>query len=156
MTDWKTSNNRKAHQRALNREMRRINNNIANDNLWRGRFVVRQIGGQWKSYDRLPAQNLPTEYYYWVQLVLIDKKTGKFKILCDDSNHWCWGAHLFWKMNTFIINDCKVWEEEGREELYDKDKNDYRDWKAEIKDTWNPNIKITNPNGEVIEGKKIL
>ena len=155
MTNWITSNNRKTHQRTLNKVMRHINQNIANDNLWRGRFIIRQIGGQWKTYDRIPGQTWPTEYYYWVQLVMIDKKTGKYRIICEDANRCCCGGYLYWEINNFITMKCKVWEEEGREELYDKDKNDYRNWKVEIKGTWNPNIKIINPNGEIIEGKNL-
>ena len=154
MSGWKTSNNRKVHQRALNWAMRQINNNIANDNLWRGRFIIRQIGGQWKAYENYSPSN-PTEYYYWVQLVMIDKKTGTFRFFSDEDNAITFGSRYFWYINNFIVEDCKVWENEGREELYEKDKNQYTDWKVEIKGTWDPNIKITKPNGEVIEGKRI-
>ena len=41
---WLTSFNRKKHQRRMNRFVRAINKNIANDDLWRGRFVVKQVG----------------------------------------------------------------------------------------------------------------
>ena len=149
MQDWLTSENRKVHQRKLNKTLRNINNNIENDNLWRGRFIMRQVGGQWNSYGN------PNEHYYWVQIVMIDKKTGTFRVFADEDNTIMFGSKYFWKINNFIVDDCKVWENEGREELYEKDKNQYTDWKVEIKGTWNPDIKITNPNGEVVEGKRV-
>ena len=51
-----------------------VNCNIAKDNLWRGRFVIYQVGGRWKAYNRARIQTWPIEYYYWVQLIMLDKK----------------------------------------------------------------------------------
>ena len=50
---------------------------------------------------------------------------------------------------------CKVWENEGRKELYEKDKEDYTQYKVTICGTWEPNVTIYKPNGELIEGKQI-
>ena len=44
MNGWMTSFNRKKHQRRMNKYVRELNKNIANDDLWRGRFVIRQEG----------------------------------------------------------------------------------------------------------------
>lgn len=147
--EWLSSYNRKVHQRALNHTMRMVNEGIEEDTLWRGRFVVKQIGSNFHFYSDGSGG------YLWAILCLIDKKTGQYKIMCDNANHWSRSGHLGWDMNNFIVQDCKVWENEGREELYEKDKNQYANWKVEIKGTWNLDIKITNPNGEVIEGKRV-
>ena len=41
--------NRKKRQRRFVRYLRQINDNVKNDDLWRGRFEMRQIDAQWVS-----------------------------------------------------------------------------------------------------------
>ena len=67
---WLCSKNRKRHQRAMNKLMRDLNKNIENDNLWQGRFYVKQTAAQWHEYEDKSGAEL------WVVLSFIDKKTG--------------------------------------------------------------------------------
>ena len=50
MHTWLTSQNRKVHQRAMNKLIRDMNNNIKNDDLWLGRFYAKQIDSDWQLY----------------------------------------------------------------------------------------------------------
>lgn len=104
MTGWKTSQNRKVHQRALNKMVRALNQNIAADSLWRGRFVMRQ------SY----AARLHRYHPLMVVLSMYDKKTGKRYDFFDDSNSLIsWNGWRLWeKMNWFITEYCNVWAED--------------------------------------------
>ena len=128
MKNWLNSNNRQKHQRRINHFMRLMNKNIENDNLWRGRFVVRQSCAQWLPYE----DNSGWELY--VGLKFIDKKTGyTYQYPMRSVNSICWGnAYRIWeKMNDFIIEKCQVWEKEGRDALY----SDKTDWtKVKIKE----------------------
>lgn len=110
MTNWITSGDRKKHQRRMNKLMRDLNNNIKNDNLWRGRFYVRQDAAQWYQYSDKSG------YELWVVLELCDRKTGQTKRIAETVNHWSmWGgSHLFWQMNQFIVDDVEVWSENPR------------------------------------------
>lgn len=104
---WIKSNNRKVHQRRMNKLMRLMNKNIANDELWRSRFVVRQIGAQWYRY---PDSN---DYELWVVLQFIDRLTGQTLEKMETVNHWSFinGYHLWETMNSFIVDEgyCDVW-----------------------------------------------
>ena len=107
---WLSSKNRKVHQRAMNKLMRQMNTNIKNDELWKGRFYVRQIASQWHEYDDHSGAEL------WVVLRFTDRKTGKTHEVADTVNHWRFvnGSHLFWAMNDFIVEKCDVWSEDPR------------------------------------------
>ena len=107
MNGWLTSFDRKKHQRRINRYVRAVNKNIANDDLWRGRFVVRQVGS-------------PTFYIYEdksgaelerVHLVVTDLKTGQKCHDWDSGNGWChWGGgHLWVFVNKAITEIFDVW-----------------------------------------------
>lgn len=107
---WITSSNRKVHQRALNKVVRKLNDCLLADDLWRGRFLVRQGAYQlWYEYEDHSGWEL------YVTLELHDRLTGKVKTIADTVNHWCmWGgSHLFWAMNEFIAedgpNDANAW-----------------------------------------------
>jgi hypothetical protein len=104
---WLCSKNRKRHQRAMNKLMRDLNKNIENDNLWQGRFYVKQTAAQWREYEDKSGAEL------WVVLSFIDKKTGITYETAETVNHWrMWnGSHLWWKMNDFIVEKVKVWDE---------------------------------------------
>jgi hypothetical protein len=115
--DWLSSKNRKRHQRAMNKMMRLINENVKRDNLWQGRFCVRQVAAQWYEYEDKSGAEL------WVVLRFIDKKTGVTYETAETVNHWRrWGgSHLWWEMNNFIVQKTGVWEEDpkpGSEEWY--------------------------------------
>ena len=88
--------------------MRQLNEDIQNDDLWRGRFYVRQVAAQW--YEDKNGAEL------WVVLRFYDKKTGITKEVADTVNHWRYfgGSHLWWAMNDFIVKTVKVWDENPR------------------------------------------
>ena len=116
MRKWKTSYNRKVYQRALNRCVRRINQTLIDDDLWQGRFFIRQKQSQFRLYEDRSGADL------YVILEMCDRKTGITATIRVSANHY---SHLFWAMNDFIIKNCKVWEnEKPYEERYDwiKDK----------------------------------
>lgn len=111
MRKWKTSYNRKVYQRALNRCVRRINQTLIDDDLWQGRFFIRQKQSQFRLYEDRSGADL------YVILEMCDRKTGITATIRVSANHY---LHLFWAMNDFIIKNCKVWEnEKPYEERYD-------------------------------------
>lgn len=105
---WIISQNRKKHQRAMNKLMRQINKNIENDNLWLGRFYVRQAGAQWYTYEHSAE--------LWVVLQFVDKATGFIYETAGTVNHWKFGngSHLWLAMNDFIVEKVEVWSEDVR------------------------------------------
>ena len=98
------SHNRRKHQRWFNRYCRDVNHSIEKDDLWLGRFYI--------------TQN--RTFMYWfedgsgglmrAEIVMHDRKTGKTKNKWYDGLEMEW--QLWWDLNDFIINDCKVWEED--------------------------------------------
>lgn len=107
---WLTSKNRKRHQREMNKLMKLMNQNIENDDLWRGRFYVRQVAAQWYEYEDKSGAEL------WVVLRFIDKKTGFYWETAETVNHWRWvnGNRLWLAMNDFIVEKTNVWGENPR------------------------------------------
>lgn len=121
MRKRKTSHNRKVHQRALNHCVRRMNQALIDDDLWQGRFFIRQKQSQFRPYEDGSGADL------YIILEMCDRKTGITTTIGNSANHYItWnGSHFFWAMNDFIIENCKVWEnEKPYEERYDwiKDK----------------------------------
>lgn len=113
------SMNRKKHQRAVNRIVRKLNKSIENDDLWRGRFFCRQKEAYFHIYDDMSGANL------YVLLEMVDKKTGLTRKFMTDSFYLsgpfgC--SKLFLEMNDFIVEDCYVWYKEEPHQ----DKIDYR------------------------------
>ena len=96
-----------------------MNRSIENDPLWRGRFCVRSGYTRFQEYEDHSGCEMLCELFF------IDKKTGKIVKDYETVNEWCfWGGSQLWRrMNDFIMNDCKVWDEipSPRE-----DKTDYR------------------------------
>lgn len=110
---------KKKLQRQLNKIVKDVNAVVARDELWRGRFELRQMADEYKSYEDGSGGCL------YVRLRAIDKKTNEF---CDwfmDYHGPTFGSYQVSRiMNDFIVEFCKVWEAEGRDELYN-DKTDY-------------------------------
>lgn len=111
------SHNRRNHQRWLNRYCRAINKGIANDPLWLGRFVVEQKATEMEWFDDGSGGILHCH------LQFRDKKTGITEDWHTDCLDITW--RMFFKMNNFIIETCKVWE---REHPY-QERKDYRNAK---------------------------
>lgn len=105
------SHRRKNHQRWLNKLCREMNKNVYNDDLWLGRFVVEQKA-TWMHWFEDGSGGMLR-----VHLQFRDKKTGR-------TRDW-WGGclsleHEMWRvMNNFIIEDCKVWDEDPYENRID-------------------------------------
>ena len=117
--DYIYSKNRKHHQRAVNRVVRRINKWLEKDELWRGRFVIRQKDARFILYEDGSGATLNVLFRFY------DKKTGITKdIWADSCSITMWGGtKLFWSINDFIIYTCKVWD--NKEDSPYLDKTDY-------------------------------
>lgn len=116
MKGWKTSSNRKVHQRALNSVIKSLNKSIERDDLWRGRFFVRQVSAQWVRYED------GSGYSLHVVLKCCDRKTRQEWFFRGDSNSLAWGGgYRIWReMNDFIIERVKVWDnDDPRKDKYD-------------------------------------
>ena len=115
---WKHSSKRKVHQRAVNRVIRAINENIENDELWRGRFFVRQYESCVVRYEDGSGNQL------FIQLRFYDHKTRKYWDMWISSNKAIiWGGSHIWRaMNDFIVEKLDVWTNDDPR----ADKTDYR------------------------------
>lgn len=104
MTTWLTSKNRKRHQRAFNKIMRQINESIENDNLWQGRFYVRQTAAQWYIYPDNSGAELIVRFCFY------DKVTGITRAYVGTVNdlRMLNGFRLWYLINDFIIEEVKV------------------------------------------------
>ena len=123
MKNWKTSQYRKKHQRAVNAEFRKMNKSIAADNLWRGRFVVEQLASWFIPYEDHSG------YYLIVDFQFRDKKTGQVKKMTSEANSLLFGSKLFWEMNNFIVEDCFDYVWGAPDEHVYSDKTDYTQWR---------------------------
>ena len=97
------SHNRKNHQRWFNQYCRYVNKSIEDDDLWLGRFYVRQNRTFIDWFEDKSGGLM------YAELIMCDKKTGITQM------GWYSGLDMNWKFwhdfNDFIIKDCKVWEE---------------------------------------------
>lgn len=108
------SHNRRNHQRWLNSFCRWVNKGIADDPLWRGRFVVEQLGTEMEWFEDHSGGILHC------LLRLRDKKTGITELMHTNCLEIDW--KMWHGMNNFIVNTCKVWDNEKPYE----DRKDYR------------------------------
>ena len=120
MVYWLTSMNRKVHQRAMNKVVRAMNRNLEQDDLWNGRFIVRQDESpQWRRYEDGSGAEL------WVRLRFIDRATGRYYVKWESVNHWrglrANGYEVWYMMNWLITEHWDVWEEDFAQE---------RNWEA--------------------------
>ena len=120
---WKHSFNPKVHQRAVNKVLRDINKGIENDDLWQGRFFMRQWARDTVVYEDHSGMFLALE------IRLYDKKTKKFaRWFCDSHDVTGWEGYRAWqKMNDFIIEDLDVWHNEDP-------RNEKQDWRSVSQD----------------------
>ena len=107
---------RKKAQHVINKNIRLLNKGIESDDLWRGRFIMRQIDARWSPFDDGSGGRLFTT------IMMVDKRTGQTKRVWLDNYDSPW--NYFSAINDFIVKDCAVWEKEGRDFLY-SDKTDY-------------------------------
>ena len=100
--------------------MRFVNRVVENDDLWQGRFVVRQKKSSWNLFNDGSGGILFTIVDFY------DKKTKKhttrmYEKLAGGHFNFCVNK-LFRDMNTFIVEDLDVWK---NEKPYDE-KQDWR------------------------------
>ncbi len=105
MTYSMSSHKRKTHQRQINRICRAVNKNIAADSLWRGRFVVEQKATEMEWFEDKSGGLI------YCLLQFRDKKTGTVTLWRANGLEIARG--IYQKMNDFIVEDCKVWENEN-------------------------------------------
>ena len=116
---------RKCEQRKINKYVQTLNKNILKDNLWRGRFIVRQTNAYWEAFDDGSGGVLT------VVLEIRDLKTGLYQDFIIDNYDRGW--KLFEKVNKFIVEDSGVWD--NIQEV----KDDKTDW---TKVKWIPKKRI--------------
>nr|DAG72078.1 MAG TPA: hypothetical protein [Caudoviricetes sp.] len=107
-------------QRAVNKYIQELNDNILNDDLWRGRFIAKQVN----RYDYRYEDG--SGYYFTIKLEFKDLKTGQTKIFYETIILLqAIRSKFFSLMNDFIVKDCDVWSKETTQELKN-DKTIYR------------------------------
>lgn len=115
---------KKKLQRKMNRDVRKWNKALIKDEVWRGRFKIRQLADSYYSFEDGSGGILR------VQLRAIDKKTNKFADAYIDYSHHFNIAHIGDFINIFIVNYLDVWMNESREDIYN-DKTDYTKIKSD-------------------------
>ena len=103
-------NMRKQYQRKFNKMVRETNKALEADNLWKGRFVFKQINADFIRFDDGSGGILR------VIIRGYDKATGYYKDYYLDyapffrTNDY----HLWETVNNFIVEDAGTWEREPR------------------------------------------
>lgn len=103
MCSRKTTTNLKKRQRAVNAAVRKLNKNIKNDAVWKGRFYAIQT----ERYFYKSRDNKLQVFYY---LEFIDKQTNIRisrwypEAIFEEENSW----YLLEAMNDFINVICKA------------------------------------------------
>lgn len=115
MTYWLTSRSKKRHQRAINKLVRAINRNLEQDDLWCGRFVIRQDESpQWRRYEDGSGAEL------YVRLKFIDRATGRYYVRWESVNRWRgfsgFGSGIWALMNWLITDHWDVWQKDLAQE----------------------------------------
>ena len=127
MFTWLTSMNKKKHQRAINRAVRSFNKQLEQDDLWLGRFIVRQYESspQWRRYEDGSGAEL------YVRLKFIDRATGRYYVGNHTVNEWCNfnGARIWRIMNWLITEHWDVWQEDCARE------RNFKAWREYNKNT---------------------
>lgn len=139
--------NRKKHKARVRHAMKALNQNILNDDLWRGRFYVTQIENpRWERFEDGSGAELG------ITLAFIDRATGNWMIWWGTANQAVNGHEsMWWKMNQFITEYSGVYGD-GHNPWDEKiDPKDYQ-FKLNKSYEWG---KILNKKYEVIYGHLI-
>ena len=116
---WYYSNNRKLQQRKLNKFIREINKSIEKDNLWLGRFFIRQIRvNDFYRFEDGSGSEL------FVTLRFFDKKDNMYIDYWGSTSDWCFpgnGYGLWNTLNRFITEESSAWKSEDRPALNKED-----------------------------------
>ena len=102
MKIWIISKERKNHQRAMSRALKSVNKCLRSDELWKGRFELRQVDARWIPYEDGSGEEL------YVQLMAIDHVNGTRRLSDYKSvNSWRFPGNLYEMycfINDFIID----------------------------------------------------
>jgi len=109
----------KKQQKRITSAIRDMNTNIKNDDLWRGRFVAKQVSRYVDVYSDGSGVCITPVIEFYDRKTMQKATTMENYIL--DVN---FRNSLYWKMNDFITEYIKVWENEDRKVLY-SDTTDY-------------------------------
>ena len=91
----------------MNALIRKINKCIEEDDLWQGRFFIRQYSAdEFYKYEDNSGGTL------YVTLRFYDKEDMKYQEYCGDTCVICHlnGARLWWTMNEFITETSSAWQ----------------------------------------------
>jgi len=113
---------RRSAQRRVNKEFRKWNRILLNDELWRGRFQVSQSSTYWMNWGEGNGDG-----FLYIYGVVYDKKTGNYMKFFTDEYFLSTGIGV--PVNEFIAHKSGVWD--NIEEV----KNDKTNWSKVI---WHP------------------
>ena len=94
---------RKKYKRAVNKLIRDFNKSMEEDWLWNGRFKILQKQAIFEPFSDHSGA------LYIVNLVIVDKKTGKEESQFFDNYSICW--ELYKWANKCIVDYWNVWSE---------------------------------------------
>ena len=107
---------RKAYQRKLNKLLSTVNKSIREDDLWKGRFEVRQMYSNWNEFSDGSGGSL------FVILRWRDKKTKYYYDYTFDYGSYYWAPfvdhHIFIMANDFITQKVGVWQNDPERPTY--------------------------------------
>lgn len=109
---------RKNYQKKLNKLIRQLNQSIAEDPLWKGRFVFFQTRTSWWRFDDCSG-GLLTSFIRGY-----DKETGYYHDYRLEYAPWI--RVIYWRIstnivNTFIVKDLDIWANTTRKEYIAED-----------------------------------
>lgn len=128
---------KKKLQRKMNRDIKKANQTIREDDLWKGRFEIRQIKDSYHFFEDRSGGILT------VKIRMIDKKSRKWADCTLTYSHHFNLNHILEALNYFIVEYIDVWTNETRDSIYSGEdfcniEGDYHldkltDWKHFIK-----------------------
>ena len=98
MINHRTSLKRKRHQQLINKYVRAMNKNLQEDNIWRGRFEIRQIHSDFHVYEDKSGA------YIIGYFEIVDKLTHKARMVRLEESQFI-DAYIWKAVNDFICND---------------------------------------------------
>ncbi len=116
---------RKRMQKKCSKIIHALNRNLAQDELWKGRFYVHQWAAEFERFDDNSGG------YLKMMLDIRDKKTGQYSRFYTDNYEI---RYKLWEyVNDFIIYDSHVWDDI---DAVKQDKTDY------IHMAWKPTSRV--------------
>ena len=107
----------KSLQRKVNKRIKEYNKGFYEDNLWLGRFELRQKQRFIQPYEDGSGINAVFLFEF------IDKKTGN-RVEINVDKYEVFGWKMWWEINDCIVKKLKVWDENPRPSV--KNPEDFR------------------------------